>query len=336
MAKSSSCRLQRVLAEHYGLEVLGVERILKGLGTRNWLVATDAGRFFLKEYPSIASEEEGLCLGEHARRHGVPVPAVRPTLTGRLICENAFALFDYVADATSGGPLSVDQMAQAGRVLGTIHGLFRRYPPHGEAQTPRWLAFDAAKKGQEIDHYLQQIDAKPEPDAFDLRTRPLLLRRKELLPEATRILERLPPLTSQVIHDDYSSPNLLFRGPELIAVVDFRPPCPFLVAYEHGRIALAVANLGAADWLARAVALIEAYCSVHDAALDDVRYAPHVWLVQLIRSLYGVNQHYTQPLEFQSDLDEFWFRRACGAEVIFKHLDELEEAFVRAWMRARR
>jgi Ser/Thr protein kinase RdoA (MazF antagonist) len=100
-------------------------------------------------------------------------------------------------------------MAKAGEVLGTIHGIFRRYPPCGEAHT---LAFDADKKVQEVAQYL----ARPQQDAFDMRTRPLLLRRKELVPEAVRIL---PYLTSQVIHNDFSSPNILFRGPELVDLV---------------------------------------------------------------------------------------------------------------------
>ena len=31
--------------------------------------------------------------------------------------------------------------------------------------------------------------------------------------------------------------NLMFRSDQLAAVIDFRPPDPFLVAYELGRIA---------------------------------------------------------------------------------------------------
>jgi Ser/Thr protein kinase RdoA (MazF antagonist) len=332
--------LRRCLAEQYSLEALRVDRIAKGLGTQNWRVTTKEAQFFLKSYPSVtnlADEEAGLHLGEYARKHGVPTPALRPTRGGDLICRDVncgFSLFEFVDGATSGTALDEWQMARAGSVLGRIHSLFRDYHPCGPAQTPRWLSFDAHNKAQELGRYLEMIDAKPQPDAFDVQTRPLLIRRKALLTEAARLLEELPPLTTQVLHNDYSSPNLLFRGTDLVGVVDFRPPDPFLISYELGRIALIPENLDAEDWIDRALAVVKAYCVETVSRLDDVRFAPHIWLVQLIRSTYGVKQHYGQPLEYQEELDAFWFRRARAVELIRDHLEQLEERFVAIWNQA--
>lgn len=326
---------RKALAEHYDLHVLRLARIHQGHGTQNWLATTDAGRFFLKQYPADANwadEDEALRLGEHSRVHGVPVPAVRQTRAGRLLCAGpgpVFALFDYIADADSGGPVSADRMVRAGEALGQLHRLFRDYPRPGDDEAAEWLAFDLERKRSEVDHYLSETRAKPRPDPFDVRSEPVLVRRKELLPVAARILEWLPALTSQVVHGDFSPPNLLFRGPMVAGVVDFRPPRPFLVAYELGRIALSPENLARPDWRAGAAALVDAYCSAHDAPPEDVRCAPRVWLAQLIRSTYGVREHYTRPAPFQRELDEFWFRRAEAAEVILRHLDELEEMFGR-------
>jgi homoserine kinase type II len=116
-----------------------------------------------------------------------------------------------------------------------------------------------------------------------------------------------------------------------VAVVDFRPPERFLPAFEIGRAALNPETMTAGPWLDRAVAFVEEYCAANTAiAADDIRFAPHVWASQLVRSEYGVRQHYVSPLEYQADLDQFWFQRCEAAELILGHLDEISEAFVSA------
>jgi len=56
-----------------------------------------------------------------------------------------------------------------------------------------------------------------------------------------------------------------------------------------------------------------------------------VWAIQLVRSDYGVRQHYCRPLERQADLDRFWFQRCEAAERILDDLDQLSARFVSAW-----
>ena len=172
-------------------------------------------------------------------------------------------------------------------------------------------------------------------DAFDRRTASLLLRRLDLLPRAASLLASLPPLARQVVHGDYSIWNILFRRGELIAVVDFRPPDRFLPAFEIGRAALAPETVTAGPgWRDKALAFVEAYCRANrDIGRSDVEFAPHVWAVQLVRSEYGVRQHYCGPVERQADLDRFWLRRCEAADLILDDLDRLSASFVSAWER---
>src|SRR5262245_30460095 len=130
--------LRSKLARHCGVEAVQIERVPRGLGTMNWLATTSVGRLFLKAYPieaNLTREETGLRLGEYARDHGIPTPAVLRTRKGELICaECGFSVFEYIGNSISGGPLSPAQMAEAGRVLGRIHGLFQNFAFPGPSQ----------------------------------------------------------------------------------------------------------------------------------------------------------------------------------------------------------
>lgn len=341
MACDVETRIAMGLRTQYGLTVDSLARVPAGLGTRNWLATTPEGRFFVKEYAGgadLEAERRALELTEYALRSGIPTPRIVPACSTALLglAEGlALAVFEYVPGSTSGGVLSLEQMAEAGRVLGLIHRHFAHLRPSLPAVTARWLDLDEHAKRQEIESYLEIIEHKDKPDAFDRATYPLLRQRLAMLPEVPGLLASLTGLTTQVIHNDYSSPNLLFAGSCLVAVVDFRPPNPFLISYELGRIALAPENLAAPGWLQKAAALVEAYCRAHDVAREDVSLAPRVWLAQLIRSTYGLRQHYTQPVEFQPGLDAHWFHRAKAAAQLLAGLEEVEACFEAAWKRVR-
>lgn len=239
-----------------------------------------------------------------------------------------------MSDATSGVALSRAQMAQAGSTLGRLHRHLRTVRSTFRDISDEWLALDEARKRAQLEHHLETIARRKEQDDFDRRSAALLHRRVDLLPRIVALLASLPPLTRQVVHGDYSVSNILFRDAEVAAVVDFRSPEPFLPAFEIGRAALNPETLTAGPWLDKSLTFVEEYCGANvDIALSDIRFAPHVWAIQLVRSEYGVRQHYVAPLEYQPDLDQFWFRRCEAAELILDNLAEISEGFVCAWER---
>jgi homoserine kinase type II len=340
MAPDAHSRLADALRRDFGQDALSIVRFAKGMGTVNWRVQTPAGELFLKQYPAhadLAAEAAALELSQSALAAGIPAPLVLPARDGRLLWSEgdlAFALFEYVPDTTSGIALNREQMAQSGRVLGRLHRLLRPMPTTYPDITDEWLAVDETSKREKLQELLLLIERREVQDDFDRRTVALLHRRIELLPRVIALLGSLPPLTRQVLHGDYSVWNVLFRGNEVAAVVDFRPPERFLPAFEIGRAALNPETLAAGPWLDKAVAFVEAYCAADpEVAAGDVRYAPHVWAGQLVRSEYGVRQHYLAPLEYQDDLDRFWFQRCEAAELILGNLEEISAAFVSAWKR---
>ena len=333
-------RLADALARHYRCEARSIARIAKGMGTTNWLVRTSEANYFLKQYSpraDVAGEAAALKLSQEARAAGLPVPLVIPSSAGELLWSEGdltLALFEHFPDTTSGIALSRSDMAQAGHTLGRLHACLRGRPARRDA-AEEWLALDASRKRAAFERYLEAIEKRDEQDEFDRRTVSLLRRRLDLLPRAASLLVSLPPLARQVVHGDYSIWNILFRGGKLVAVVDFRPPERFLPAFEIGRAALAPETVTAGPgWHGKAVAFVEAYCRANrDIERSDVEFAPHVWAIQLVRSEYGVRQHYSGPVERQADLDRFWFQRCEAADMILDDLDRLSVSFVSAWER---
>ncbi len=333
-------RLADTLTRHYRCEARSVARIAKGMGTTNWLVRTPQADYFLKQYPpsaDVAGEAAALKLSQEARAAGLPVPLVIPSAAGELLCSEGdltLALFEHFPDTTSGIALSRSEMAEAGHTLGRLHTCLRDRPARRDT-AGEWLALDGSRKRAAFERYLNAIEKREEQDEFDRRTVSRLRRRLDLLPRAASLLASLPPLRRQVVHGDYSLWNILFRGGRLVAVVDFRPPERFLPAFEIGRAALAPETVTAGPrWHAKALAFVEAYCRANrDAGRSDVEFAPHVWAIQLVRSEYGVRQHYSGPVEQQADLDRFWFQRCKAADLILDDLDRLSASFVSAWER---
>jgi len=125
----------------------------------------------------------------------------------------------------------------------------------------------------------------------------------------------------QVVHGDYSPVNLLFTGERLSAVLDFRPPDPFLLAYDLGRMAFYPNTVTGEGWLDAAATFIGAYRKAHPEVADvDVRACGRVALLQLLKSLYGVKQHYLKPGLVQADLDAFWLTRHRAVSVLLSEL----------------
>ena len=338
MQSGIAVRLTDAVERHYGCKVRSIARIAKGMGTTNWRVRTAAADYFLKQYPpdaDIAGEAAALELSREARAAGVPAPRVIPSVAGELLRsagDPAFALFEYAPDTTSGVALSCSEMAQAGDTLGRLHACLRGRAGLRDTATP-WLALDERRKRAAFKRYVATIEGRKEPDEFDRRTVELLHRRLELLPRAAALLASLPHLARQVVHGDYNVQNILFRRGELVAVVDFQPPERFLPAFEIVRAALAPETVVAGSaWREKALGFVEAYCRANPGiARSDVRFAPHVWAIQLVRSEYGVRQHYFGRLERQADLDRFWFQRCEVADTILDNLDRLSASFVSAW-----
>lgn len=335
-AAERSDRITAVLADRYGLAVRTLTQLPIGQGTVNFRATCDGGReVFVKNYPDgtdLPAERQAIALSTLALQGGVPGAPVVVNRHGQVIDTSgplAVSVWEWMPGQVV-TRLSPAQLAAAGSALGRIHALFADLPAVPTDTVRRWHEVDVQGLTATIDRLLEVIgrrSAAGTADGFDTEARRTLIERRDMLTRVPELLADLPAeLTAQVVHGDYSPVNLLFSGDELTAVLDFRPPDPFLVAYDLGRMAFYPNTVtGDPDWPQAAATLIGAYLDVHPAVSGiDVRACGRVALLQLLKSLYGVKQHYLAPGLFQDDLDEFWLLRHHAAHLLLDRLPEID------------
>jgi Ser/Thr protein kinase RdoA (MazF antagonist) len=331
-------RLAAVLRAEYGLSPNRLSRLPIGQGTINYRVHGGDRDVFVKCYPldaDLPTEREAIALSELAGRHGVPVAALVPTVTGELISTRerlAISVWEWVQGRTMTTGLSTAHHHAAGAALGRIHAAFAPLPASsGPApQVASWRNVDLTERSATIDRLLTIIaDRKAHGviDEFDMNAERSLAERRTMLAHIPSLLSELPELTAQVLHGDYSPVNILFDGDDLTAVIDFRPPDPFLIAYDLGRMAFYPNTVTRdKDWPQAAATLIRGYLQTNPTVSTiDICACARVALLQLLGSLYGVKQHYLKPGLFPHDLDEFWLLRHSTASILLEHLADTDD-----------
>ncbi|MBO7936570.1 phosphotransferase enzyme family protein [Streptomyces antibioticus] len=327
-----------VLADAYGLAVRDLVQLPIGQGTVNYRATCDDREVFVKNYPTgtdLAAEEHAIGLSELARRHNIPAAPVVANRHAQLLdasTPHAISVWQWMPGRVT-TVLNTRQCAQAGHALGRIHAVFATLPesaaPAPEADA--WLRQDPARLEATIDRLLGIIAERTRTgtaDAFDAVAEQTLRERRAMLERLPKLLAELPSgLTTQVLHSDYSPVNLLFDKDTLTAVLDFRPPNPFLLSYDLGRMAFYPNTVASdPDWMQAARTLIAAYQAANPAASDvDILACARVALLQLLGSLYGVKQHYLKPGLFQNDLDEFWLLRHRTVASLLDHLPDTDQ-----------
>ncbi|WP_371778391.1 phosphotransferase enzyme family protein [Streptosporangium subroseum] len=339
LAAERGDRMAAVLAGRYGLTARTITQLPIGQGTVNYLAVCDGGlEMFVKNYPAgadLRAEQAAITLSTYAVEEGIPGPQVLLNQEAEVIDAStplAVSVWEWMPGHVV-PLLSPPQLAEAGTALGYLHALFADLPGNPSVQGSagqRWRDIDLNAITATIDQLLEVIARRigaGAGDAFDIVAQRTLLERRDQLVLVPELLAGLPAeLTMQVVHGDYSPVNLLFTGETLSAVLDFRPPDPFLLAYDLGRMAFYPNTVtGDPDWLGAAATLISAYQQAHPAvAAVDVRACGRVALLQLLKSLYGVRQHYLKPGLFQDDLDEFWLVRHRTVSVLLAELVSTE------------
>jgi len=333
--------LTAVLASVYGLPGIELERLLVGQATVNYRAQIGSEELFVKHYQGsesdLGAEQAAVDQTQLAGLHQVPVAVVRPSIGGDTVVRQdgiAVSVWEWVPGAVVEDGLNPAQQRAAGHALGRIHTAFANHPAGSgpSARLEKWMNPDLDKLDATTGKLLGIAGERAEHDAFDEQALLTLAERRAVLPRIPELLAGLPTLTTQVLHGDYSAVNLLFKGDELTAVLDFLPPDPFLVAYELGRIAFDPRTVVLdEDWIASGVNLVGAYLETNpDLPAVDVTACARVALVQLLTSLYGVKQHYLKPGLIQADLDQFWLLRHAAAKRLLDHLDDVESALTQA------
>lgn len=323
-----------ILADAYGLHSTRLTRLDGQVAVNYRCTTADGPVVFVKYYQpgaDLAAEESTMAQTRLAGAHGVPVAAVVPSVTGALITRDAgtaISVWQWMPGRTVEDGLSPAEQAASGQTLGRIHQAFAGHPA-GSRPAPKadgWLAPDLVAREATIDRLLDIIRDRADPDEFDRQAADTLTERRAQMRRLPALLAGLPPLHRQVLHGDYSPKNILFDDGTVSAVVDFSPAEPFLSAWELGRIAFDPRSVVLRpDWIASGVTLVRAYLDANpQLPTADVIACARVTHIELVRSLYGVKQHYLRPGLDQADLDQFWLLRHRAAGKLLDRLGEVE------------
>ncbi|WP_198671527.1 phosphotransferase enzyme family protein [Desertihabitans aurantiacus] len=274
--------LRAALEDAFGIAVDRVERIHAGTASDNFRVtARDGGRWFAKVHRSAgeaAAAARAVELTEFARRGGTPVPGLRRSVDRAVVARShglALSVWEYVDGETAETGLRGPRWHAVGAVLGRLHRHLATHPSGRPVLADPVQLIDPGATAAGYDRLIEQYRRPGATrDEFTRWALDALRQRRALLPEVVGLLRGLPPLTTQILHGDLAAPNVLLRGDEVAAVIDFQPPTRGFLAWEVARIAGDPRTLAVPRWRAELPGLLDSYRAAHptvpSADLDAV------------------------------------------------------------------
>ncbi|GAA4911466.1 phosphotransferase [Streptomyces coeruleoprunus] len=230
-------------------EPLSCVPVTQGLLNRGYRLTTTRGTYFLKQHLDAPTSDRATIARQHRatqRLHdlGVPVAPPLPDTDGRtvaLLGDHCYALHPWVEGRhRDGAQLSTAGSGRLGGLLGLVHiclervmggatgahaGATRQDAGHAYACEDAGHAYASADPDDTfrlIDELLALARARRRRDAFDELAEHRLLERRLLLAEyAHRRPAAADPGAGGWVHGDFHPLNLLYRGAEPAAIVDW-------------------------------------------------------------------------------------------------------------------
>jgi len=216
--------LAAVIREHYSLGQVGMPEPIPAAHQRRHrklLVETTAGRFLVKTYTRNPYVLDALRfqhrLADHLLEHGLPVAQIQRATNGKRIVEMdtwALELQEFVQGEAM--VVSESTLATATEALGRFHDVCRDFPrPSREARMWRFSEVPRETFGHLFERAKRaEGDTKTITDHCNVIA--LFLR------DAAKALDwdARGEFETGLIHGDWHSGNLLFRGEELVAILD--------------------------------------------------------------------------------------------------------------------
>lgn len=328
-------QLTKALTELYGLNVAITTRVHAGTATDNFLVKDEQGReWFAKvyrEHSTLEQEQAALELALFSRERGLPIPEVHRTSTGAYIGQTAgiaLSLWDYVAGAeTAESGLTGQRWVNVGLTLGRLHSQLAHHPAGLPTTQPPTGLYDLQHAQHRYDRLIEAYQRLNFLDADQEWALQAALHRRSLLPKAQSILQNLPPLTVQILHGDLASPNLLMRGDEVAAIIDFQPPLPQYLSWEIARIGCDPHTiLLGEEWLSGLSELLGAYQQENPAVPEkDLASIISVGCVYTLASTYPLAAPLRNPARNAREKASLMSYGHARHEAALRMLDVLDE-----------
>ncbi|MEU4492715.1 phosphotransferase [Streptomyces sp. NBC_00210] len=207
-------------------EPLSCEPVTQGLLNRGYRLATTRGAYFLKHH--LDGDREAITRQHRATQRlqmlGVPVAPPLEDAHGdtvAVIGGRCYALHPWIDGRhRDGAHLTTLQSQRLGSLLGLVHTCLEQVMDVDATEGRQYESADPEETFSLIDELLVLARRARPLDAFDALAEHRLLERRELL---ERHADRRPPPASAGgwVHGDFHPLNLLYRGGEPAAIVDW-------------------------------------------------------------------------------------------------------------------
>ncbi|MFD8414019.1 phosphotransferase [Streptomyces sp. NPDC059650] len=326
-----------MLAGDFGIIPASVEQGPAGTATHNYVATSaDGARWFVKTHPAgtpLEAVDAAARLSEYARLCQVPVAAARLTTDqDRLVATQrglVMTVTRYVPDAVAAdGRLTGRRWESVGQAVGRLHRGLARHKFGPPRLGPRDKAIDLARTVARLEDLLARYEAAPPATAFERWAVDTARDKLARVPEVERLLAKAPrAMLSQLVHGDLSGPNVLLRGDEVAALVDFHPPVRRGAVWELGRLALDPRTvLAQSDWPEGLGRLAAAYHASHPIVpVEELVSVVRVSAAALAMSLYPLNAVQDGLGPLTASLEQYARDRHQAAAVLRARLDEAEE-----------
>ncbi|MER7662017.1 MULTISPECIES: phosphotransferase [unclassified Streptomyces] len=207
-------------------EPLSCEPVTLGLLNRGYRLSTTRGAYFLKHH--LDGDHEAIARQHQATKRlqalGVPVaPPVEDTEGGTVavIGGRCYALHPWVDGRhRDGAHLTTAQSRRLGSLLGLVHTCLDQVMEVDHTELGEYESADPEETFALIDELLALARAARPHDAFDALAEHRLVERRALLERHAG--HRPPPGSAGGwVHGDFHPLNLLYRGAEPAAIVDW-------------------------------------------------------------------------------------------------------------------
>ncbi|MFE5733417.1 phosphotransferase [Streptomyces sp. NPDC056528] len=220
-------------------EPLSCVPVTEGLLNRGFRLTTTRGTYFLKQHLDAATADRATVARQHRatqRLHALGLPVAPPLADARgrtvaVVGGHCYALHPWVEGRhRDGGQLSTGGCRRLGTLLGQVHTALDRVMgapgTAGPGGVPGGTDADACASAdpqdtfRAIDELIRLVRAHRPRDSFDALAEHRLRERRALL---ARHAHHRPPAASAAgwVHGDFHPLNLLYRGAEPAAIVDW-------------------------------------------------------------------------------------------------------------------
>lgn len=195
----------------YNLDVVNVQKINSILFMTNYIIKTDSGSFFLKQWSSIMDEDD---LKQQVAIHNTQklriIPSVIQTREGEfkiILNQKWYSLYNYIDSETIDWDEQKNDVnfRELGKEIAKLHTYLKTIPVY---ENTIFRSLKVSKKRNEIFEIFNQIN-------------PELMHMNKQISKVIYEFERMPKKGWQILHGDLNRNNLLFASKRLVGIIDF-------------------------------------------------------------------------------------------------------------------